>query len=207
VSGGPEPELARVFIGLALGPELGETALGAVALALGVRAARDWRLPRAAGLHVTLLFLGDVPRAALAGLGERLGEELGGRPAPRLVLDRAGAFPRRGAERVLWLGIAEEPGSEGRLADLHGRALRAARRAGLGLAPDAQRPFQPHVTVARPRRVRGRAEGRAPAAFFALAPELAFAPAEVALFESTPAPDGPPLYARLAAVPLAASAR
>jgi hypothetical protein len=59
------------------------------------------------------------------------------------------------------------------------------------------------VSVARPRRARGRAVGRAPDAFFALAPELPLRPAEVVLFESTEEPDGPPVYVPLAAAPLA----
>jgi 2'-5' RNA ligase len=195
---------ARVFVGLALGAELGRAAAALVAGALADPRGRAWRLPRAEGLHLTLLFLGDVPRPRLPALGATLGDALAGRPAPEVVLDHAGAFPRRGEERVLWLGASEAAGAEGRLADLHRRALGAVRAAGLDPGPDADRPLHPHVTVARPRRERGRAVGRAPDAFFALAPGLAWRPDEVVLFESTRAPDGPPEYVPRAAVPLAA---
>lgn len=194
---------ARVFLGLALGPALGAEAAGLVADALGDPRGRAWRLPRPEGLHLTLLFLGDVPRGQLEVLAASMRDRLAGRPAPELVLDRAGAFPRRGEERVLWLGVREADGTAGRLADLHRHAVGAVRAAGLPPGPDAERPFHPHVSVARPRRARGRAVGRAPDAFFALAPELPLRPAEVVLFESTEEPDGPPVYVPLAAAPLA----
>ena len=186
---------ARLFVGLALGPELGERALAPVQALLDPGA---WRLGRAEGLHVTLAFLGDVERGLLPGLSAALARELAGAPAPRLVLDRAGAFPRPGAERVLWLGLREEPEGAGRLAELARRAAVAARAAGAAPREDAGRPFHPHVTVARPRRP----PGRAPAAFHALAPELPFRPAEAALFESL-AGGGAMVYAPRAVFPLA----
>jgi 2'-5' RNA ligase len=186
---------ARLFVALGLGPELGPRALAPVAEAL---AGGPWKLPRAEGLHLTLLFLGDQPRARLPELARAFADALEGAPRPHLVLDGAGGFPRRGDERVLWLGAREEPPGSGRLAELHRRTLAAAAGAGLDLKDELGRPFRPHVTVARPR---GR-RGRAPEAFHALALELAFEPAEAVLFESV-AGGGAPLYAPRALFPLA----
>lgn len=186
---------ARVFVALGLGAELGAWALDEVRAALGGELTR-WRLPRAAGLHLTLAFLGDVEREALGPLAAALEGHLTGAAAPQLVLRGAGAFPRRGAERVLWLG-ADEPAAEGRLAELHRRTL-AGVEAGLGAAGielprelrGGGRPFRPHVTVARPKRP----PGRAPEAFFGLASGRTVAVEEATLFESVRAPSGPPVY-------------
>lgn len=188
-------ESARLFVGLPLGAELGARLHALVHAALDPAA---WRLPRAEGLHLTLVFLGDQPRAGLAGLGEAFGDALRGAPGPSLVLDHAGCFPRRGAERVLWVGAREEAAAAGRMAELHRRAVGAALALGLELGDELRRPYRPHVTVARPRRP----PGRAPEAFHALAPELAFAPAEAVLFESLKGL-GPPVYAPRATFPLA----
>jgi len=195
---------ARVFVGIGLGAELGARAMELVATALGRRVDKDWRLPRADGLHLTLAFLGDVPRELLEPLGAALAAELEGRPSPRLLIRRTGAFPERGAERVLWLGIDEDGGAaSGRLTDLRRRSFRAVAAAGIDASAEERRPFEPHVTVARPRRRSGKAEGRAPAAFFALEPELELVPTAVELFESRRVPDGPPVYAPIASVALA----
>ena len=213
----------RVFLALLCGPHLGQ-ALGAMTRAAlgGAGAERDFRLPRAAGLHLTLLFLGDVGPPALARLRAELGPAAGGLRGPRLVLGSAGAFPRRGAERVLWIGVQEEAGSEGRLAELRRAALGAAERAGLDVAEERARPFHPHVTVARPRgldrspqghgaggargsdaapRLRRGRGARVPEAFHALAPGLAWRPAALALVESVRG-EGPAEYRALDEVPL-----
>ena len=55
---------------------------------------------------------------------------------------------------------------------------------------DERRPYRAHITVGRPR---GR-RTRVPAAFYDLAPGLAWTPTEVALFESVRAASGPAVY-------------
>jgi len=103
------------------------------------------RASQPAGWHVTLAFLGELDdeRADLAT--EVLAATLGTvapRPAPRLWFQRAGRF----ADRVLVLHLADEPeGAFERFATALHTELRAA-----GLAvPD--RPFHPHLTLARAR--------------------------------------------------------
>lgn len=166
---------ARVFVGLELPAEL---ALPLAAAAATVLPARTFRLARAEGLHVTLVFLGDVPHAHLALLARALEEAVAPLPAPALELAGAGAFPDLRAARVLWVGLAELV--PGRLAAARAAVLEACAR--VGLAPDAaeRERFHPHVTLARPRRP----GAAAPAEFLALTPAGRFTPAAATLFES-----------------------
>jgi 2'-5' RNA ligase len=101
--------------------------------------------------HVTLAFLGEVT----APVADRLAPELAlaaGRHAPlALAFSGAGAFPDPARARVLWGGLE---GDRRALAELAGSVVAAAARAGAP-PPDAGRPFQPHLTLAR--------SGRAPA--------------------------------------------
>jgi len=183
----------RVFFALLLGGELGEDLLEATRVALGgaTAARRGFRLPRAAGLHLTLLFLGDVEEERLAPLWEAVRTACAGAPRPRLVVAGAGAFPKRGRERVLWLGVEEE--RPGRLDSLWRGVLAGAGRAGFDTAADAARPFRPHITVARPRRT----PARVPAPFYALSPRRPWTPGELSLVESRRAATGPPEYVPL----------
>lgn len=91
-----------------------------------------------ADLHLTLHFLGQVPRDrvdALRALGGGIHSH-----GFELVLDRIGHWPR---PQVLWAGPAETPRG---LLELHAR-LGAGLQA-LGFALES-RPFAAHVTLAR----------------------------------------------------------
>jgi 2'-5' RNA ligase len=185
----------RVFVALAPPAAACERLIAAARRALGAEE-RAWRLPHAAHLHLTLAFLGDVDEARFPELGATLARALAGRAAPRLVLRGTGAFPGWERPRVLWAGLAEEPGAEGRLAALHGAlaaALDAAR-----FARD-EKPFAPHLTVARPR-PGGRA--RVPSAFRSLALEEAWRAESVLWIESRLAQQGSERYPVLASYPL-----
>jgi RNA 2',3'-cyclic 3'-phosphodiesterase len=172
-------ESARTFVGLFLGPELG------ACVAERVKAALDtapFRPPRPETLHLTLAFLGGVPRERLEPLAAELALSLGAPPAPELRLEGTGAFPDARRARVLWVGVGER-----RAGELHG--LRSAVFAGVaaaGIARESEERFRPHVSVARPRR----APSPAPEAFARLALELPWTPAEVALVESVPGGGG-----------------
>jgi len=179
---------ARVFCALLLGEELGERVAAAVGSTLGPNPERSYRLPRPAGLHATLFFLGDASGEAIDSAAAALEERLGRLPAPALQLTVGGAFPARGRERVLWIGVRDT--TPGRLEALHGAALDAFEPiAPSEVARDRARPFRPHVTVARPRDRRP----RVPAGFHALDLELPWAPEEACLVESVRG-EGPALY-------------
>ena len=194
--------MKRVFFALLPESDLGEDLIDRTRTALGGKQSvrGHFRLPRATGLHLTLLFLGDVGEARLPGLWKSVADALAGAPRPRLVIEHAGAFPERGRERVLWLGVREVD-RPGRLERLFHGVLDGARAAGCNIGTDTGRPFRPHITVARPKDL---ARPRCvPDAFYRLAPELPWTPEHLTLVESTPAPTGPPIHALLERLQLA----
>jgi RNA 2',3'-cyclic 3'-phosphodiesterase len=114
------------------------------ALALDPRA---FRAGRAGAFHLTLRFLGEVEESrvpVLVSAGERAAASA--RPTP-CELSGAGAFPKPGRARVVWLGVVDRSATEElrRLADRLENEVRAA-----GFPPEA-RAFAPHVTIARAR--------------------------------------------------------
>ena len=145
-----EAEVERLFVALMLTGEPCAVVAEQVQPRLEqVGGSRTLRLTRPEGWHLTLAFLGDVALERRARLAAALGERLAGARAPELALDHTGAFPARGRERVLWIGVAQA--EEERLLELQRRTLDAVAEAGLPRPMEAER-FHPHVTVARPRR-------------------------------------------------------
>jgi 2'-5' RNA ligase len=105
---------------------------------------RSPRWVRADTLHVTLRFLGDTPTDDVPDVAAAIRGALEGAPPFDVRLAGAGAFPlHRGKVRTLWLGIAEGGEQLGELA-----AAVTAALVPLGW-PAEQRPFSPHLTVAR----------------------------------------------------------
>lgn len=95
--------------------------------------------------HLTLKFLGEIPRTT----AERIAEDFApiAQAAAALRLESAGAvvFPPHGRPRVLGLGFAPSADVEA-LEALSVAAETVVRRAGL---PPEDRQFHPHVTLAR----------------------------------------------------------
>lgn len=135
----------RAFIAIDLEPEL-KSALEALLRRLeATRAEVRWARP--GGIHLTLKFLGEIDEpqaarvmAALEGVARR-------HRSFGLRLEGTGAFPTERSPRVLWAGVAAEPG----LAEMQDDLERALE--GLGF-PRETRPFKPHLTLGR---VKGRA--------------------------------------------------
>jgi 2'-5' RNA ligase len=107
------------------------------------------RLPRARWvdpdvLHLTLLFIGEVPADQVAALAERLGDAFAPFPAMSLRLAGAGTFPAGRPARVAWVGVSAPP----QLMPLQAAVARAARE--VLEPPDVgEREYRPHVTLAR----------------------------------------------------------
>ena len=147
---------------------------------------------RAANLHFTLRFLGDLESARLEAARHAL---VAAAAAPdsapfRVRLGGAGAFPGPARARVLWLGVNEGAAP---LALLAGRVEAALVREGF---PRADRPFTPHLTLGRPRDPDGTAE--AVARFLAAVfPQAEFAVGEIVLVSSALAAGGS-IYAPIA---------
>jgi 2'-5' RNA ligase len=115
-------------------------------------------------IHLTLAFLGNVPRERLPDL-ERLGAAVTGR-ACDLAVDRIEYWRHN---RILWAGVERCPGALPALVGALSGPLRAA-----GFALD-ERPYVPHVTLLRNAR-------RAPAA--AAVPPIRWPVRDFALIES-----------------------
>ena len=165
----------RLFVACLLPAVLARETLAAATAPLSGEA---FRFPRADGLHFTLFFLGDVAGERARELETALGRALAGARAPRLCVRGTDAFPRRGAERVLWMGAREADGGA-RLAELHRRVLEGVEAAGFDTEAERRRTYRPHVTVARPR-----ARGSVPGAFYAVDFERDWQPEAVSLVES-----------------------
>ena len=93
----------------------------------------------AANLHLTLVFLGNVPDERLAAVRSAAG--VLGVPRFSLTLDRYGWFD---AAQVLWIGCTALPAPLQALAAELGHLMAEVA----GLRTDL-RPFHPHVTLAR----------------------------------------------------------
>jgi 2'-5' RNA ligase len=100
-------------------------------------------------LHLTLKFLGDVTLTKVE-LVARAAQSAAELVEPfELIVGGGGAFPANGQPRILWIGI-EDP--SGRLGLLH--QTLDAECAKVGFAGE-QRPFHPHLTIARLRKPQG----------------------------------------------------
>lgn len=179
----PESPPARLFIALELPAEIRAGIDRWGAEELGDPALR--RLPEDS-LHVTLVFLGDTPAERIRRIAAVL-LRLGG-TAPRLELtSQPVALPRGRRPGLFALEVRSE-----RVSEIE--AELAAALAEANLHQPEERPFFPHVTVARVRRSRGRSRktlrvekppGRLPEAL--LRPFLAV---RVALYLSSFEPGG-----------------
>ena len=145
--------------------------------------------------HITLKFLGAIEEARVAAVVEALQVAIAGHRAFTLEIRGLGAFPSPTRPRVLWAGVDEGRAALARL----GAAVEDGM-AGLGFERE-ERPFAPHVTLARVREPR-----RAPALAGALA-EAATQPFgkpgidHVALMRSHLSPRGA-RYTALTSMPL-----
>ncbi|MFD3579159.1 RNA 2',3'-cyclic phosphodiesterase [Streptomyces sp. NPDC058644] len=135
-----QPATVRVFIALAPPDDAKQELARALDPAYDAHPRMRWN--RIEDWHITLAFLGEVPVGAVALLRTPLARLAAGRGALTLALRGGGHFD----ERVLWSGI------DGDLEEL--RLLAAAVRA---VVDDCgvtrvNRPFRPHLTLARARR-------------------------------------------------------
>jgi 2'-5' RNA ligase len=104
-----------------------------------VHQAVRWVRPEKA--HVTVLFLGHVPEDRLPAIEAACAMAAPNVDAFELTLSGLGGFPDLRRPRVVWLGLEDSPA-------LH--ALHATFRDALAdRASLEDRPFQPHVTLAR----------------------------------------------------------
>jgi len=99
-----------------------------------------WVRPEA--LHLTLKFLGDVDEAREPSLREALGQVGNDARPVTLHIEGFGVFPDFRRPRVVWAGVAPDPGLE----LLQHRVEQAFGPLGF---PTEGKPFRPHLTLGR----------------------------------------------------------
>lgn len=131
----------RVFVALDI-PEEVRQALGELVARLEpATAGRGARWARVAGVHVTLKFIGEASPEKV----ESIKQELRAVKSPEAVDMRfrdLGFFPNARHPRVFWAGIEASPNLATLAAEIEERMAR------LGV-PREDRPFRPHLTLAR----------------------------------------------------------
>lgn len=126
----------RIFIGIDLAPEI-RTRIER--FLQGVQGfAPDARWARPESLHITLKFIGEQPLDRVEAITERLRRVDGN--AFEIRCAGYGFFPTAKAPRVFWIGI------QGQLAALAESIDMATSELGI---PREDRPFSPHLTLAR----------------------------------------------------------
>lgn len=100
-----------------------------------------WTRPE--NLHFTLKFFGEVPKSRLKDLKQALDQAVIHNEPFLLKLGEAGCFPPKGIPRIIWLGVAI---GSSQLVKLAGSIENACFGYGF---PKEDRPFNPHLTIAR----------------------------------------------------------
>ncbi|MER5400594.1 RNA 2',3'-cyclic phosphodiesterase [Streptomyces sp. NPDC002599] len=134
------PATVRVFIALAPPDPAKEELARELRPAYGTHPHLRWN--RIEDWHITLAFLGELPVGTVPLLRPPLAHLAAGRRSPWLALRGGGHFD----DRVLWSGI------DGDLDELHALATdvrTTVKDCGVVLE---ERPFRPHLTLARARR-------------------------------------------------------
>jgi 2'-5' RNA ligase len=157
-------------------------------------AADAFRWVQAKNIHITLHFLGNVELPRVGQLTELLTRGLQ-EPAFRAMTGDLGRFPSSGPPKVLWLGLSA---GVHELRRVHRELAGPVEEAGL---PVDDRPFTPHLTLARARD-RDRSRTRHVRWPPAIQPEpIEWLVTHVTLMQSDLA--GPaPEYRRVASIPL-----
>ncbi|MDP9245737.1 MAG: RNA 2',3'-cyclic phosphodiesterase [Chloroflexota bacterium] len=138
-------------------------------------------------MHITLAFLGWTPDDRLDDVVGAAREATAGHHSFDLATAGAGRFPGSGRLRVVWLGIGAGSEPLSALAADVARALRA------GNLTFEDRPFAPHLTLARLRVDASAPEWRTVAAAIdgLEVPELRTRVDRIAVVESVVSPKGP----------------
>ncbi len=131
----------RTFIAISL-PDHVLHAIGNVQASLK-RSGFNIRWVRKEGIHLTLRFLGDVPKVRVEQISSAISAAAGGFSPFTLKGQGVGVFPDLRRPRVVWVGIS---GNLEVLRNLHGKL--ESQLKGIGFAKE-KRPLKGHLTVGR----------------------------------------------------------
>ena len=136
------PEQIRSFIAIEL-PEEAKKGLARLRKELERDEHKFVKWVDPAGIHLTLKFLGNIPSKQVAEITEAMKKASQGISLFHLEISGLGAFPSLRQARVFWVGVGGEMDQLSRLQQNIDSALAA-----LGFAKE-ERPFVPHLTLAR----------------------------------------------------------
>ncbi len=94
-------------------------------------------------MHLTLVFLGEVPDSKVPAVCSAVERAAGAVGPFEMTVAGSGCFPPRGRVRVVWAGIEEPTGALSRLQSACAGELEAEGY------PQESRPFSPHLTLGR----------------------------------------------------------
>ncbi len=134
-------ETIRAFVCFEIPQELREALGVVISAAKGAGERVSWVRPE--NIHLTVKFLGEMPRTELAEVSALLREIAGATPRFSISIDRLGAFPNQRRPRVLWAGCSTTPPVARNLAARIDKGMVA-----FGVAAE-NRPFRPHLTLGR----------------------------------------------------------
>jgi RNA 2',3'-cyclic 3'-phosphodiesterase len=97
-------------------------------------------------MHLTIKFIGEVSADAVKKLSSAAARAVNRISPFDIVVGGAGAFPKKGPPRIIWIGI-DDPSGE--LHELHKRLDEECSVRGF---QKERRAFQPHLTIARLRK-------------------------------------------------------
>ena len=135
----------RLFIGVEMNQSVQEATrdviddLRARSARLAPRAKITWSAPER--LHVTIRFIGEADETKARAIRSALGPTIDA-PVFDVTVEGVGAFPPKGPPRVFWAGLAD--GRTGLLEVEHAVSQRLET-----LVPAEDRPYSPHLTLAR----------------------------------------------------------
>jgi 2'-5' RNA ligase len=186
-------DIVRTFIAVPVVGDAADSVARFAAEISKVCAPVKWVKP--GNLHVTLKFLGDLPRSRIPALVEAVRLACEGEARFEVTLRGAGAFPNIERARVLWVGMAD--GAD-RLAKLAEAIDQTTIDAGF---PRADKAFRPHLTVGR---ARGSSAGSGASRIISRNSDIELGIVgveEVHVYSSKLTPSGP-IYTSLAKIPL-----
>jgi len=129
----------RLFVALEIPSEVRENLAALLKSLRAVSPQTRWVRPE--NLHVTLKFIGEVPETKLAAIRSALARARSDQPVT-VDFRGLGFFPNDKHPRVFWAGIEASPNLKTLAADIDKGTEK------LGIARE-QRPFSPHLTLAR----------------------------------------------------------
>ena len=166
-----------MFIAVPLPAEPRERIAELVA-SLPVPNGRPVRWVRFDGMHLTIRFLGPTPSDRLDAVAAAVAAVATGEEPFSVSIRGAGAFPNLRRPRALWLGVDEGSAELSRLSRETNTALAAAGW------PSDDRPYRPHLTLARSDGVRAGSATAAALIAAAAGFDIRFTADRLVLFES-----------------------